>query len=72
MDVADRRRSVAGAFEVVRPRLVEGAAVLLVDDVYTTGSTVSSAASALVAAGAIRVGVFTVSRVLARTTRLSR
>lgn len=72
MDVVDRRRSVAGAFEVVRPRLIEGAAVLLVDDVYTTGSTVSSAASALVAAGAIRVGVFTVSRVLARTTRLSR
>ena len=72
MDAVDRRRSVAGAFEVVRPRLIEGAAVLLVDDVYTTGSTVSSAASALGEAGAIRIGVFTVSRVLARATGVSR
>jgi ComF family protein len=70
MDVVDRRRSVAGAFEVVRPRVIEGAAVLLVDDVYTTGSTVSSAAEALAEAGADRVSVFTVSRVVDRKMSL--
>jgi ComF family protein len=72
MDVVDRWRSVAGAFEVVRPRLIEGAAVLLVDDVYTTGSTVSAAAGVLARAGAVRVGVLTVSRVLERAPKVSR
>jgi predicted amidophosphoribosyltransferase len=72
LDVVDRLRSVARAFEVVRPRLIDGAAVLLVDDVYTTGSTVSSAAGVLAGAGAVRVGVLTVSRVLDGATRVSR
>jgi predicted amidophosphoribosyltransferase len=41
---------------------------LLVDDVYTSGATVSAAASALTAAGAERVDVVT----FARTIRLGR
>jgi ComF family protein len=72
MDAQDRRRSVAGAFEVVRPRLIDGMAVLLVDDLYTTGSTVSAAADVLVRAGAIRVGVLTISRVIDGTIRVPR
>ena len=36
--------------------------LLLVDDVYTTGATVSSAAGALRAAGATRVDVVTFAR----------
>jgi len=38
--------------------------VLLVDDVYTTGSTVAAAAAALRAAGARRVDVVTFARAL--------
>lgn len=56
---AARRRNVAGAFAVpshAYPR-VAGAAVLLVDDVITTGATVGAAATALKKAGARRVDV---------------
>jgi predicted amidophosphoribosyltransferase len=49
---------VRGAF---RARPVRGG-VLVVDDVYTTGSTVSAAATALRAAGASRVEVVTFAR----------
>ena len=47
--------------------MVRGAArgrVLLVDDVYTSGSTVSAAASALRRAGAARVDVVTFARAI--------
>jgi predicted amidophosphoribosyltransferase len=63
MDATDRARSVERAFEVVRPRLIDGASVLLVDDVFTTGSTISAATLALIEAGARQVSVLTVARV---------
>jgi ComF family protein len=62
MDRLGRRESVDGAFDVVRPRLVEGERVLLIDDVFTTGATVSACAKALKAAGAQEVCVLTVAR----------
>jgi competence protein ComFC len=64
LSLAERRRNVAGAFAATRQ---VGGSVLLVDDVYTSGATVSAAASALRAAGAARVDVVT----FARTIRLS-
>ena len=63
MDAADRAGSVERAFEVVRPRLIEGASVLLVDDVFTTGSTISAATQSLIEAGAHKVSVLTIARV---------
>jgi ComF family protein len=62
MDARARRETVEDAFRVVRPRLVEGERVLLVDDVFTTGATVSACAHALRAAGAREVFVLTVAR----------
>ncbi|HVR29039.1 MAG TPA: phosphoribosyltransferase family protein [Thermoanaerobaculia bacterium] len=52
-----RRTNVAGAFRcrARRRAAVEGARVLLVDDVATTGATLESASRALKAAGAARV-----------------
>lgn len=63
LDATDRARSVDRAFEVVRPRRIGGASVLLVDDVFTTGSTISAATRSLIDAGARRVSVLTIARV---------
>jgi len=62
MDAADRMQSVERAFAVVRPRLIEGVSILLVDDVYTSGSTISAATKTLLDAGARRVTVLTIAR----------
>jgi len=59
-----RRTSVEKAFVVTHPRLVANERILLVDDVYTTGATVSSCAEALLAAGAEAVYVLTIARAL--------
>lgn len=62
MDAEGRRASVAGVFEVARPRLLEGESVLLMDDVWTTGATASACAAPLIAAGARDVLVLTLAR----------
>jgi ComF family protein len=66
LDARDRSRSVAGAFRVARPHLVSPLSILLVDDVFTTGSTLSSAAQTLLDAGATSISVMTIARVTAR------
>jgi len=62
MDAKGRRDSVASAFSVRYPRLIEDESVLLVDDVFTTGATVSACSVALLAAGAREVFVLTIAR----------
>jgi predicted amidophosphoribosyltransferase len=62
LDAKGRLETVSGAFEVLHPRLVRNEEVLLVDDVFTTGATVSSCAQALLAAGAKSVFVLTIAR----------
>ncbi|HMN36768.1 MAG TPA: ComF family protein [Hyphomicrobium sp.] len=56
---SERQRNVAGAFAVPAGQVshVGGRAVLLIDDVITTGATASAAARALKKAGARRVDV---------------
>lgn len=61
---AQRRENMRGAFAVTRPADVRGRDVLLVDDVMTTGTTASECARSLRRAGAERVFVATVARVL--------
>ena len=62
LDRKGRRDTVAGAFTVSHPRLVAGENILLVDDVFTTGATVSACAETLIDAGARAVFVLTVGR----------
>jgi ComF family protein len=57
-----RKRNVSGAFAVRRPAEVKGRTVLLVDDVYTTGSTVKECCRMLRRAGAREVRVLTLAR----------
>jgi len=59
-----RRDNIRGAFVVTRPREMAGREVLLVDDVFTTGTTVSECARILRRAGASKVYVATVARTL--------
>jgi ComF family protein len=50
-----RRENVRGAFAAVEPEKLEGATVLLVDDVMTTGTTAAECAKVLRRAGAEKV-----------------
>ena len=59
-----RRENIRGAFAVARPEEIAGREVLLVDDVFTTGTTVSECARILRRAGASKVWVATVARTL--------
>ena len=64
MDRKARQESVFNAFEVKRPRLIGGEKILLVDDIFTTGATVSNCAKALKKAGAVEVNVLTIARAI--------
>ena len=55
LDAAARRENVQGAYRVRAGVSVAGRRFLLVDDVVTTGSTMSACAAALLAAGAAGV-----------------
>ena len=59
LPLSERRRNVRGVFRATRLAPKE---LVLVDDVYTSGATVSAAASALRSAGARRVEVVTFAR----------
>jgi len=59
-----RRENIRGAFVVARPSELKGREALVVDDVFTTGTTVSECARVLRRAGAAKVYVATVARTL--------
>jgi ComF family protein len=59
-----RRENMRGAFAVSVPAEVVGREVLLVDDVYTTGTTATECARVLRKVGASKVWVATVARTL--------
>jgi glyceraldehyde 3-phosphate dehydrogenase len=65
LTAAERRVNVRGAF--AGAPAVAGRHVIVIDDVFTTGATVEECARVLRAAGAVRVGVLTVARIIAST-----
>ncbi len=66
MDQKGREFTVKNAFEVRRPRLICGKRILIVDDVFTSGSTASACARELKKNGATEVNVFTIARAVLR------
>jgi ComF family protein len=62
----ERIKNVRGAFSVKDPASFEGKSILLVDDVYTTGSTAAECAKVLKNNGAAQVHVATVARAVLR------
>lgn len=62
LEVRDRQRNLRGAFEVVHSEEVEGKALLLVDDVFTTGSTLQQCSLALKKAGAQEIRAITIAQ----------
>ncbi|MGB5218102.1 MAG: ComF family protein [Smithella sp.] len=60
----ERKQNIRGAFEVTDSKKITGRNILLIDDVYTTGATVNECAQILIKAGAQKVSVLTLARVL--------
>ncbi len=62
LSVSARRENVSGVFSVGRPEQVRNRTVVLVDDVMTTGATLSACAAVLKRAGASRVLALSLAR----------
>ncbi len=58
----ERRRNVKGAFSVTEDHKFKGKSILLVDDVFTTGSTSEECSKMLLNSGAYKVQVLTLTR----------
>lgn len=67
LGAADRRRNVKDAFAYKSRRDISGKTVLIIDDVCTTGSTLSEAAAKLKGAGASKV----IASVFAKTGKIT-
>lgn len=64
LSAEERRSNVRDAFALRRPGAIAGRHVLLIDDIFTTGATVSECSRVLLAGEAIAVGVLTAARVV--------
>jgi ComF family protein len=64
LEAPQRRANVRGAFRLRRPELIAGRHVIVVDDILTTGATVSECARVLQGGGAATVGILAAARVL--------
>ncbi len=60
----ERLKNVKGAFEAAGNSAARGLHILLLDDVFTTGSTLSECAKALKRKGALQVHALTVTRAI--------
>lgn len=57
-----RRRNIENAFKVVQPNSVKGRNIIIVDDVFTTGSTTFELASVLKASQCEKIAIVTVAQ----------
>ena len=64
--LSERNRNVKDAFCIKKEQEIQSKTILLIDDVFTTGATVSNCAKTLKKAGAKAVYVLTVAKTLKR------
>ncbi len=64
LDGGERRRNLRGAFSLCDNNVIHGKHVCLVDDVYTTGTTLNECSRILRKAGATKITVVTLARVI--------
>ena len=64
LDKTQREKNMRGAFTVSDNAKAKGKNIILFDDVYTTGATINQCAKILIKAGAGKVAVLTLARVL--------
>jgi ComF family protein len=64
LDKKEREKNMKGAFTVIDNAKIEGKNIILIDDVYTTGATINQCTKTLIQAGAGKVAVLTLARVL--------
>lgn len=62
LEAKEREKNLKGAFQVKNGEKIKGKVVLLVDDVFTTGSTLQECSLALRKAGALEVRALTVAQ----------
>ena len=67
LNIRQRRRTVAGAFQATPQMELAGRTIVLIDDVLTTGSTANACARILKKAGAARVDLVSWARVIRAT-----
>jgi ComF family protein len=63
LTATQRRQNVRGAFHLKAPQRCTGKAILLIDDVYTTGATIRECARLFRQAGTSWIGAYTLARV---------
>jgi ComF family protein len=63
LTVSQRRENVHGAYQA-NHKIVRGKSILIMDDVATTGSTISACTEALLSVGAQDIYVLTIARAL--------
>jgi competence protein ComFC len=64
MTIEQRQKNLRGAFRIKDKSRIKDKTILVIDDIYTTGSTSYEVAKTLKKAGAMKVHILTVCRVL--------
>ncbi|MBQ8336397.1 MAG: ComF family protein [Bacteroidaceae bacterium] len=57
----ERWKNVEGIFELTRPELIDGKHILLIDDILTTGATLTSCAATIQQGCNCRISIFTLA-----------
>lgn len=58
----ERQKNIQGVYELHSPEMLQGKKILLIDDIYTTGSTVNECSKVLKQAQPKKIGVLTIAK----------